>query len=90
MVTLVPMALLHLASGIGELLDWLLGAVAGWRYVFSPSYRRRTHARWRDEAWIYIAFDVICAAVACAFSLFLLAGLIRVFAGSGWWPRLFD
>ena len=86
MVTLV----LELVSGGAVLVEWLLGAAAGWRYLFSPSYRQRTRARWRSKAWIYIAVDVVCGIVACAFSLFLLWALISVFAGWGWWTHLFS
>ena len=83
------MALLELAAGVGELSEWFYGAFAGWRYVFSRSYRRRVHARWRDEAWVYVAVDIICGIVTCAFSLFVLNAVISMFAGWDWWPRLF-
>jgi hypothetical protein len=84
----VSFALEFLAGG-GPLLEWLLGAAAGWRYLFSPSYRRRVHARWRDKAWIYIAVDVICGVASCLLFLLLLYALISAFAGWDWWARLF-
>ena len=82
------MALLELAAGVGELFDWFYGGFAGWRYVFSPSYRRHVHARWLDQAWVYVAVDIICGIATCALSLFVLYAIISMFAGLDWWPRL--
>jgi hypothetical protein len=81
---------LELLAGGGPLLEWLLGAAAGWRYLFSPSYRRRVHARWRDKAGIYIAVDVICGVATCLVSVLLLHAVISAFAGWNWSARLFS
>ena len=76
-------------GGFAELLDWLLSASAGWRYVFSPSYRQDVHAEWQSERWYYVAWDVICGVAGVAFSLFLLYLAVSAFAGLDWLARLF-
>ena len=63
-------------SALTEFLYWLRGLIAGWRYLFSRSYRARTHARWKHRSSVYAAIEIICAAFACATSLFLLYLLI--------------
>jgi hypothetical protein len=76
-------------GGFAELLDWLRGAFAGWRYLFSSSYRRQIHAGWRSDRWYYIAWDVICGAAGVAFSLFILYAIVSLFVGFNWPSRLF-
>jgi hypothetical protein len=76
-------------GGFAELLDWLRGAFAGWRYLFSPSYRQQIHAGWKSDRWYYNAWDVVCGVAGLAFSLFLLYLIVSLFAGLDWPSRLF-
>jgi hypothetical protein len=78
-----------LAAASAELLYGTRGVVAGWRYLFSRSYRERTHARWRHRSSVYAAVEIVYAVVACALSLLLLHVVISIFAGWNWWARLF-
>ena len=67
-----------LGSAMTEFLYWLRGVLAGWRYLFSRSYRARTHARWQHRSPVYAVVEVICSAVACVALLLLLYFLIRL------------
>jgi len=63
-------------ANLSELADWLVAAIAPWRYILSPTYRRRVHEGWRFESRLYVAWDVICGAAGIAFVYFgvVLAG----------------
>jgi hypothetical protein len=79
MVEAIIEILAVLVTALTELLYWLRGLIAGWRYLFSPSYRARTHARWKRRSPVYAVVETICAALACAawlVLLYLLIGLV--------------
>jgi hypothetical protein len=38
---------------IGETIEWILAALAGWRYLLSPKYRKAKHNDWKNEKVIY-------------------------------------
>jgi len=61
-----------------ELLEWLVASLAGWRYLLSPTYRRRVHEDWRDEKWYYIAWDVLCGTAGIVFSALILFGVFQL------------
>jgi len=61
-----------------EFLSWIIDGVGGWRYLISPSFRKRTHARWKLEGWITASTDILFGGLAVAFTLFLL-GLLFYF-----------
>jgi hypothetical protein len=62
-----------------EVTDWLSGAVAVWRYLFSHGYRRKIHARWRTEGAARAVLEVVCAVAGLAFTIAVLAALVWVF-----------
>jgi hypothetical protein len=78
MVAAIVEFLAILGSAMTELLYWLRGVLAGWRYLFSRSYRTRTHARWQHRSPVYAVVEVICSALACIALLLLLYFLIRM------------
>ena len=82
------LSILELADGLSELLDWFRAAFAAWRYLFSSSYRRRVHERWRFQSRLYIAWEVICAFAGFAFTIFLGYLTVSLFAGFDWVSRL--
>ena len=55
-----------------EIFEWIGNAFAGWRYLFSPSFRRRTHARWKAEGRGTAFVEILFGAMAMLFTLFLL------------------
>ena len=63
-----------------EIFDWIVDAFAGWRYLLSPSFRRRAHERWkvegRGKAFIEILFGGLGVALTL-FLLWVLVGLLR-------------
>jgi len=61
-----------------EFLDWLQVALAAWRYLVSPSYRRWVHEEWRDERWYYIAWDVVGGIAGIVVSGVILFGVYQV------------
>jgi hypothetical protein len=69
-------------TDLAELANWLASATAPWRYIFSPTYRRRVHEGWRFESRLYVAWDVICGAAGIAFSIafvYFVVVLVRSF-----------
>jgi hypothetical protein len=55
-----------------EIFEWIANALAGWRYLFSPSFRQRTHARWKAEGRGTAFVEILLAAVGMLVTLFLL------------------
>jgi hypothetical protein len=60
------------AGALAEVTAWVEPALAGWRYLFSPSYRVRKHHGWRHERVGYAIFDVVGGIVGVAVSLALV------------------
>lgn len=58
-----------------ELVDWIIDGIAGWRYLLSPSFRRRTHERWKTEGWSTALIEILFGALAVIFTLLLLSVL---------------
>ena len=69
-----------MALDVLEIFDWIGAAVGGWRYVFSSSFRQRTHKRWKAEgrgkAFIEILFGVLGMAVT-VFIVWMVVELVR-------------
>jgi hypothetical protein len=65
-------------------LDAIAAAFAGWRYLFSPSYRARTHSRWQQTTQLRITVEIIGSLICMAASIFLLALLVCYLFGLGW------
>ena len=63
-------------ADVFELFDWIVNAFAGWRYVFSPSFRQRTHTRWKAQGWGTAAIEILVGALGVLLTLFLLWVLI--------------
>jgi hypothetical protein len=52
--------------------------MAVWRYLLSPSYRRRTHARWRSQSRLETGLEIFFYSLS-----FLLA--TAIFCAIVWW-----
>jgi len=70
-----------------EFIDWFRAAFGGWRFLFSTSFRRETRARWEDESWLRIIWDVLCGMAGIAFTFLLIYVVISLFAGWDWIQR---
>lgn len=46
-------------GAILELGEWIIYGVLGWRYIFSKSFRKRTHQRWKLEAELTVFMEVV-------------------------------
>ncbi len=57
---------------LGAVIDIFFHASAGWRYLFSSSYRRETHARWRAEGALTAFFEFVGGAFAMLLAPLLL------------------
>ncbi|HEX7331361.1 MAG TPA: hypothetical protein VF290_07670 [Pyrinomonadaceae bacterium] len=62
-----------------EFFDWIANAVAGWRYLFSSSFRRRTHARWKAAGRGTALIEIVFGALGIVFTLFLLGLVVYLF-----------
>lgn len=71
-----------------EFVDWLRAGVAGWRYLFSSSFRAETHARWRQETPLWVLSDILCGVAGIAFTLVIVYLVISLFSGWDWIQRL--
>jgi len=68
---------------VSELAGWLEPAIAGWRCLFSPTYRARVHEQWRHESVGYAILDVVFGILGIVVSVgtvWLLAVLTWQFA----------
>jgi len=66
---------------LGELIEFVghsVEGLAGWRYLLSPSYRRRTHERWKERSRLEIAGEVLTFGVSFVFVTLVIGGLL-------WW-----
>jgi hypothetical protein len=55
-----------------EIFDWIGYAFAGWRYLLSPSFRRRVHTRWKAEGRGKAFVEILFGALGVLLTLFLL------------------
>lgn len=66
---------------LGEVIDFIgysIEGLAGWRYLLSPSYRRRVHERWRNQSKLGTVGEIFTFALSFIFVTFILGGVI-------WW-----
>jgi hypothetical protein len=59
-------------EAFGELLEWGLVAVAGWRFLLSPAFRKALRAEWKSEHPLYVVWDVCGGLAGIAISLLLV------------------
>jgi hypothetical protein len=75
---------------MGDIFD-LIGhgaeGMAGWRYLLSSSFRRRAHARWREQSKLATTFDIIgyvgsfiCVTIIGAALIFWLFSVVYAIA----------
>lgn len=64
-----------------EIFDWMAQAFAGWRYLLSPSYRDRTHKRWKAEGRGKATLEIFFGALAVLLTLGLLLWAIFALIG---------
>lgn len=70
-----------------EFTDWIRAAFGGWRFVFSSTFRGETRARWMQESWLRVVWDIVCGVAGIAFTLLLAYVIISLFAGWDWIQR---
>ena len=59
-------------SELGEAFEWIKSGLAGWRYLFSHTYRKAKHNDWENEKSIYIFLDVCGGAAGIIFVLLIV------------------
>lgn len=59
-----------------DMVHWIEDAFAGWRYLLSASFRRRTHKRWKSEGRGTALIEILFGAIGVLASLFLVWLLI--------------
>jgi hypothetical protein len=50
-------------------MELLEAMVAGWRYLFSRSYRLKKHQDWRENGWFWMTFEIIYGVSGILFSI---------------------
>ena len=64
-----------------ELLNWIVDGLAGWRYLVSPSFRKRTHDRWRRDGRGTALIEIFFGSLAVILTLVLFGLLILFLVG---------
>jgi hypothetical protein len=72
-----------------EFIDWFRAAFAGWRFLFSSTYRAQKRERWRQERVWYVVGEVTCGLAGIVFSLVVVWFLVALLAGWDWLQRVF-
>jgi len=62
-----------------DLIEVVVYAFYGWRYLLSPSFRAQTHMRWKAEGALSIFFDILFGVFGIALTLLPFWGLIYFF-----------
>ena len=63
-----------------EIVDVVVYAFFGWRYIFSPAFRVHTHKRWKFESRLTIFLEIIYGAFGIGLTLlpfWLLVSALR-------------
>jgi len=66
---------------MGEIIDFVgysIEGLAGWRYLLSPTYRRRVHERWSNQSKLETVVEVIAVGGSFILVTLMLGGLV-------WW-----
>ena len=61
-----------------EIAVWAEPAVAGWRYLFSATYRHRKREEWRHERVAYVVFDVVGGIIGAGISIAVVAIIVAI------------
>ena len=61
-----------LLSSVGELIDTMLNGVRGWQYIFSRSFRARTHQKWRANR-VQMVGDILLWTIGIGLTLLLMS-----------------
>jgi hypothetical protein len=64
-------------GALGEIVEWMLVAVAGWRYLLSPKYRKAKNDDWKYEKAIYVVWDVCGGLAGIGFSILVVWLILR-------------
>jgi hypothetical protein len=62
---------------------WLAYPLAGWLFIFSPAFRRRTEERWANESRMQVMADVVGGVAGVVFSVLIPVFIWWQFAGGG-------
>jgi hypothetical protein len=66
---------------MADIIDFLGPCAEGmtvWRYLCSPSYRRRTHARWRSQSRLETGLEIFFYGISFLFVTAILGAIV-------WW-----
>ncbi len=62
-----------------ELFDTLVNGYFGWRYLFSKSYRRKVHERWKNQPTSYKISEILEGIIAIIFTLLIFIVIMVLF-----------
>ncbi|HEU4507783.1 MAG TPA: hypothetical protein VFR78_06070 [Pyrinomonadaceae bacterium] len=68
-------------ADVFEIFDWIIDGFAGWRYVFSRSFRKRTHARWRVEGWGTAFVEILFGGIGVLLTVVVVWVLVALLTG---------
>jgi hypothetical protein len=66
---------------MSDMIDFIghsMEGMAVWRYLLSPSFRRRTHSRWRAQSKVETGLEIFYYGISFLFVTAILAAII-------WW-----
>ncbi len=64
-----------------EIFGWIGDAFNGWRYVFSPTFRQRTHKRWKAEGRGKAFIEILFGALGMVVTVLLVWLMVQLVGG---------
>ena len=68
------MAILEAIDGLVTLVGHSIEGLAGWRYLLSPTYRRKVHARWASMDRLVVVGEIFIFFISFIFVSFIVVG----------------
>jgi len=68
------MAILEAIDGVVTFVGHFIEGLAGWRYLLSPTYRRKVHARWASMDRLVVAGEIFVFFISFIFVSFIVVG----------------
>ncbi len=68
------MAILEVIDGAVTLVGHSIEGLAGWRYLLSPSYRKRNHDHWSQMDRLAVVGEILIFFVSFVFVTFIIVG----------------
>jgi len=76
-------AMVQVIDELIEAADYFVRGLAGWRYLFSPVYRRQVRERWRMQSRLETGFEMIGYPLGIVFTVVAVFFLLKLAMATG-------